>query len=91
MLTCLEWATKVECLGAGEIFITSIDRDGTVKGMDIDLVRSVSSSSGIPVIASGGIGSVDDFYEAVDSGLADAVAIGKALHYEQIFYIVDAR
>ena len=80
----LEWATKVESLGAGEIMITSIDRDGTVKGADIDLVRSVSSSSSIPVIASGGIGSVDDFYEAVDYGLADAVAIGKALHFEQI-------
>ena len=80
----LEWAAKVESLGAGEILITSIDRDGTVKGGDVDLFRAVSSSSSIPVIASGGIGSVEDFYETVDTGLADAVAIGKALHFGEI-------
>jgi imidazole glycerol-phosphate synthase subunit HisF len=75
-----EWAAKVEALGAGEILLTSVDKEGTTKGMDLELIKLVSSEVKIPVIASGGLSNPADFIEASKMG-ADAVAIAKALHY----------
>jgi cyclase len=70
------WAQEAAGLGAGEILLTSVDRDGTMDGYDIDLVRRVSEAVPIPVIACGGAGRVEDFAEAVDRGGASAVAAG---------------
>ena len=80
----MEWAKKVEALGAGEILLTAIDKDGTYRGADLDLIRGVAQSAAIPVIASGGIGSEEDVVAAIDEGFADALAIGKALHFERL-------
>jgi cyclase len=70
------WAQEAERLGAGEILLTSIDRDGTMEGYDLPLVRSVADAVSIPVIACGGAGNVQHFAEAVDEGHASAVAAG---------------
>ena len=75
----LDWARRSEELGAGEILLTSIDYDGTQKGMDLDLISRVSSEIQIPLIASGGCSSVEHTQTASNAG-ADAVAIGAALH-----------
>ena len=72
----VEWARRVEAAGAGEILLTSVDREGTLSGYDLELVRRVSSAVRIPVIASGGAASVDDFIAAVRDGGASAVAAG---------------
>jgi len=72
----LEYARKMEAIGAGEIMITSIDRDGTWEGYDIELTRRVADAVGIPVIASGGAGSVEDIGRVVKEGHASAAAIG---------------
>lgn len=72
----IEYARRVEALGAGEIFLNSIDRDGTMQGYDIELIAKVTAAVGIPVIASGGAGSVSDFGAAVRQGHASAVAAG---------------
>lgn len=79
----VEWAQKAELLGAGEIFLTSIDKDGTGKGVDTQLISSVSAAVKIPVIASGGVGKAQDFSDAINAG-AEAVAVAKALHYGQL-------
>jgi cyclase len=76
------YARKVEALGAGEILLTSIDRDGTMAGYDTDLIRRVTDSVGIPVIACGGAGHVAHFGEAVKQGGAAAVAAGSLLVYQ---------
>ena len=78
----VEWARRGVELGAGEILVTSIDREGTRKGFDVALVRAVSSAVGVPVIASGGYGQPTHLREVVDAG-ADAVAIADALHYQR--------
>lgn len=78
------WAKKVEQLGAGEILLTSIDREGTQKGFDLKLIESVSREVNIPVIASGGMGSLDDFKSCVVEARADAVAIAHTLHYKKL-------
>ncbi|MGH1427748.1 MAG: imidazole glycerol phosphate synthase subunit HisF [Arenicella sp.] len=83
-LDVLEWAVQAESLGAGEILLSSIDRDGTAKGGDLELVNMISTNVGIPVIASSGLGSVNDVTDVVESGKADAIAIGKALHFEEL-------
>ncbi|MBF0170717.1 MAG: imidazole glycerol phosphate synthase subunit HisF [Nitrospinae bacterium] len=75
------WAKEGEALGAGEILLTSVDREGTRKGFDLDLLRAVSTAVTIPVIASGGLGKPEDFVAAVTEGKADAVAVADALHY----------
>lgn len=75
------WARKVEELGAGEILLTSMDRDGTQIGYDIELTRAVSENVGIPVIASGGAGSLEHFYEGLTAGKADAVLAASLFHY----------
>jgi imidazole glycerol-phosphate synthase subunit HisF len=79
----VEWAQKVESLGAGEILLTSIDQEGTELGLDLELIHRVSQAVSIPVIASGGFGKPQDFNNAILSG-ADAVAIAKSLHYNKI-------
>jgi cyclase len=75
------WAQKGYELGAGEILLTSIDMEGSAKGFDIDLVRTISNMLPIPVIASGGMGSIDDLEQIVQEGHADAVAMAHVLHY----------
>jgi imidazole glycerol-phosphate synthase subunit HisF len=77
----IQWAKKVEELGAGEIMITSIDKEGTGSGYDIELTKSVSESVSIPVIASGGAGNVAHTGEVIAEGKADAVAVASILHY----------
>jgi len=79
----LEWVTEAEKLGAGEILLTSIDQEGTYRGFDIDLIRAVSERVSIPVIASGGMGSVADADAAIRAGGATAVAVAAMLHYEK--------
>ena len=76
-----EWAKKVESLGAGEIIITSVDKEGTGEGFDIDLTRMVSESVSIPVIAHGGAGSPQDVVDVIIKGKADAVSIASIFHY----------
>lgn len=80
----VKWAKEVERLGAGEILITSVDREGTGKGLDVDLVKSITDAVALPVIAHGGIGSMSDVETTLDSGVVDSIAIGSSLHYEAI-------
>jgi len=80
-LDALEWAKKAENLGAGEILLTSMDRDGTKDGYEIDLTKAISSSVKIPVIASGGAGTMEHVYEALTRGRADAALLASVLHY----------
>ncbi|MDD3088317.1 MAG: imidazole glycerol phosphate synthase cyclase subunit [Candidatus Omnitrophica bacterium] len=77
----LGWAKKAEELGAGEIMLTSVDRDGTGLGFDVELTKMVSREVSIPVIAHGGAGELEHIYKAIDEGGADAVAISSILHY----------
>ena len=77
----VEWAKKAEALGSGELLLTSIDRDGTRMGYDLDLLKLVTSSVKIPVIASGGVGSLDHFYQAFYFGNADAALAASVFHY----------
>ncbi len=76
-----EWAIKVAELGAGEIMVTSIDREGTGKGFDLKLTRRIAESVPIPVIACGGAGKISDVYDVISQGKADAVSIASILHY----------
>lgn len=78
----VEWAKKMELMGAGEILLTSIDRDGTFEGYDIELIKMVSSAVNIPVIACGGAGRLEDFHRAVHEGEASAVAAGSMVVYQ---------
>jgi cyclase len=80
----VEWARKGEALGAGEILVTSIDREGTRQGFDLELTRAITSAVGIPVIASGGMGKSSDLVDVVTQGKADAVAMADVLHYERV-------
>ena len=75
------WAAEVERYGAGEIFINSIDRDGSKQGYDVELIRRVSSAVSIPVIACGGVGTYRDFAPGITEGGASAVAAGNIFHY----------
>ena len=77
----IEWAKKAETLGAGEILLTSMDRDGTKKGYDLDLTRKVSEAVRVPVIASGGAGTLDHLYDAFTQGKADAVLAASIFHF----------
>ncbi len=77
----LRWAKKVEKLGAGEILLTSMDRDGTKIGYDLELTKAVSEAVKIPVIASGGAGTLKHLYEALSTGKADAVLAASIFHY----------
>ncbi len=82
-LDVIKWAKKVERLGAGEILLTSMDKDGTKSGYDIELLKAVAESVKIPVIASGGAGKLIHFFEAVSSGMADAVLAASLFHYRE--------
>lgn len=77
----VEWAARVAELGAGEILLTSMDRDGTLAGYDLDLLTAVSSAVNIPVIASGGAGTLGHFAEALEPGRADAVLAASLFHF----------
>lgn len=80
----LLWAEEAERRGAGEILLTSMDADGTCDGYDIEITRAVSDAVGIPVIASGGAGKLEHFYDAVEQGHADAVLAATLFHYNQV-------
>ncbi len=80
-LDAIEWAKKVEALGAGEILLTSMDRDGTKNGFDLALTRGVSDAVKIPVIASGGVGNLDHLADGVSLGRADAVLAASIFHF----------
>jgi cyclase len=80
-LDAVEWAARVERLGAGEILLTSMDRDGTKDGYDVPLTRAVAEAVGIPVIASGGAGTLEHLREALVEGKADAVLAASIFHY----------
>ena len=80
-MDAVEWASKVEKLGAGEILLTSIDADGTKAGYDLPLTRAISQAVNIPVIASGGAGKPEHMYEALTIGEADAVLAASIFHY----------
>ncbi|MEO8165145.1 MAG: HisA/HisF-related TIM barrel protein, partial [Betaproteobacteria bacterium] len=79
-----EWAVRAAELGAGEIVITSVDREGTGKGFDLELTRRVAESVSIPVIACGGAGGISHVREVIQDGKADAVCLASCLHYEFI-------
>ena len=79
----LEWAREVERLGAGEILLTSMDRDGTGAGYDLALTRAVSEAVSVPVIASGGVGRLEHLREGVVEGRADAVLVASLFHFGQ--------
>ncbi|WP_019625316.1 imidazole glycerol phosphate synthase subunit HisF [Thioalkalivibrio sp. ALJT] len=82
-LDAVEWAQRMEALGAGEILLTSMDRDGTRIGFDLPLTRAVSDAVGIPVIASGGVGELQHLVEGVTEGHADAVLAASIFHFGQ--------
>jgi cyclase len=82
-LDAVEWARKMESLGAGELLLTSMDRDGTKSGFDLGLTRAVSDAVGIPVIASGGVGGLEDLANGILQGHADAVLAASIFHYGQ--------
>ena len=82
-LDAVEWARKMQALGAGEILLTSMDRDGTKVGFDLPLTRAVSDAVSIPVIASGGVGGLQDLADGIVEGHADAVLAASIFHYGQ--------
>ena len=83
-IDAIEWAKKVEELGAGEILLTSMDCDGTKAGYDLELTRKVSESVSIPVIASGGAGTLEHFYDAFTEGKADAALAASLFHFKDL-------
>ena len=83
-LDAVEWAQQATALGAGEILLTSIDREGTRKGFDIALTKAVSSVVSVPVIASGGFNKASDIVDVVQDGGVDAVAVADALHFKRM-------
>lgn len=83
-IDALWWAKRVEELGAGEILLTSMDTDGTKAGYDVELTSKVSENAGIPVIASGGAGNMEHFYDAFTKGKADAVLAASLFHFKEI-------
>lgn len=82
-LDAVAWACRAVEMGAGELLVTSVDREGTQSGFDIELTRTIADAVGIPVIASGGAGSLDDIVRVLDDGRADAVAVASMLHYRK--------
>ena len=80
-LDAIEWAKRMEAYGAGEILLTSMDQDGTQAGYDIELTRAVSRAVSIPVIASGGVGTLEHLHQGLTEGMADAVLAASIFHY----------
>lgn len=83
-IDAIEWVIKAEKLGAGEILLTSMDCDGTKKGYDIELLRTAAENVSIPVIASGGAGTKEHFYEALTEGKAEAALAASLFHYKEL-------
>ena len=83
-IDAVEWAKRVQELGAGEILLTSMDRDGTKEGYDVELTRAVAEAVNIPVIASGGAGKKEHFYEAFTEGKADACLAASLFHFKEL-------
>ena len=83
-IDAIEWAKKVEKLGAGEILLTSMDCDGTKAGYDIELTRAIADAVSVPVIASGGAGTLEHFYDALTEGGADAALAASLFHYNEL-------
>ena len=83
-MDAVEWAVKACELGAGEILLTSMDRDGTKKGYDLELTRAISERVSVPVIASGGAGTMEHFYDALTVGKADAALAASLFHYKEL-------
>lgn len=83
-IDAVEWAMKAEKLGAGEILLTSMDCDGTKAGYDIELTRTIAENVSIPVIASGGAGNMEHFYDAFVDGKADAALAASLFHYKEL-------
>ena len=83
-ILALKWIEKIQELGAGEILLTSMDRDGTKIGFDIELLQTVSNFVNIPIIASGGVGKLEHFYEGVVDGKADALLAASVFHFNEI-------
>ena len=83
-IDAVEWAMKAEKLGAGEILLTSMDGDGTKAGYDLELTRAVAESVSIPVIASGGAGTMEHFYEAFTEGKAEAALAASLFHFKEL-------
>lgn len=82
-LDAVQWARRMSDCGAGEILLTSMDRDGTRSGFDLDLTRAVSTAVPVPVIASGGVGTLDDLVDGISIGQADAVLAASIFHFGQ--------
>ena len=89
-LDAVEWAQRMQDCGAGEILLTSMDRDGTRLGFDLELTRRISEGVGIPVIASGGVGTLEHLAEGVTEGLADAVLAASIFHFQE-YTILEAK
>lgn len=83
-IDAIEWAVRAEELGAGEILLTSMDRDGTKNGYDLELTKAISSRVSIPVIASGGAGNPEHFYDAFEKGGADAALAASLFHFGEL-------
>lgn len=83
-IDAVEWAMKAEKLGAGEILLTSMDKDGTKNGFDLELTKMVSENVSIPVIASGGAGNKEHFYDALTDGMAAAALAASLFHYKEL-------
>ncbi len=82
-INAIDWAKKMQSLGAGEILLTSMDRDGTCSGFDLDLTRAISDAVDLPIIASGGVGNLDHLVDGILQGRADAVLAASIFHYGQ--------
>jgi cyclase len=82
-LDAIEWARRMEAYGAGEILLTSMDRDGTKAGYDIELTRAIADAVTIPVVASGGVGTLEHIYEGLTAGRADAALAASIFHYRE--------
>ena len=89
-IDAVEFAKEVEVNGAGEILLTSMDKDGTKSGYDVDLLKAISKSTNIPVIASGGVGTLDHLYDGIVKGGASAVLAASIFHYGE-FKIREAK
>lgn len=89
-LDAVEWAKKMESLGAGELLLTSMDRDGTKSGFDLELTRTISDAVSIPIVASGGVGSLQHLVDGVREGHADAVLAASIFHFGE-FTIGEAK
>jgi len=84
LINAVKWAEKMEVLGAGEIMLTSMDKDGTKDGYDLELTRAIAAAVGVPVIASGGAGTLEHLYHGLTTGGADAALAASMFHYREV-------